>query len=135
MTLETLEFDRAHSCFLLNGVAISPGITATQLASAFPGKLESKPDDPRWRFLQVDARPVSAFVTFRDGAVHSGHFWAYVPSSGWDDYERAEQQRRAEHERLMTALFGAERFEDHAITVYLVRDPRAGLEQIDFEVK
>ncbi|MEG3087214.1 hypothetical protein [Sphingomonas sp. PB4P5] len=77
----------------------------------------------------------SAFVTFRDDKVHSGYFWAYVPSGGWEDDERAEQQRRAEHERLMQALFGAIRFEDQAIRVDLARDPRSGLEQITFELK
>jgi hypothetical protein len=110
-------------------------VTAAQLASAFAVKVQPRPDDLHWSFIQVDARPVSAFVTFRDDKVHCGYFWAYVPSGGWEDYERAEQQRRTEHECLMQALFGAIRFEDQAIRVDLARDPRSGLEQITFELK
>jgi hypothetical protein len=110
-------------------------VTAAQLASAFAVKVQPRPDDLHWSFIQVDARPVSAFVTFRDDKVHCGYFWTYVPSGGWEDYERAEQQRRTEHECLMQALFGAIRFEDQAIRVDLARDPRSGLEQITFELK
>jgi hypothetical protein len=130
-----LEFDRPRSSFLLNGVRIGPGVTEAQLASAFAVKVQLKPGYPRWSFFQMNSRPVSAFVTFRDDKVHSGYFWAYGPSDGLEDYERAEQQRRAEHERLTHALFGAIRFEDQAIRVVLARDPRSGLEQITFELK
>ncbi|OWK29804.1 hypothetical protein [Sphingomonas mucosissima] len=130
-----LRFDRARSCFLLEGIPIGPGMSSLQLASSFAAPIQPMPHDPAWGFVQINTRPISAFVTFLEGKVHSGYFWAYVPSGGWDDYERAEQQRRAEHERVMDELFGAARFEDQAIHVESMRDPRSGLEQINFEVK
>lgn len=130
-----LKFDHTRSCFLLDGIAIGAGVTAPQLAASLPAEVEPKPDDPAWSFIRVDDRPVNAFVTFLDGKVHSGYFWIDVPSGGWEDYERAEQERRARHERLMDEIFGSVRFEDDAICVELVRDPRSGLEQINFEVR
>jgi len=130
-----LAFDRVRSCFHLDGVAIGPGLTASQLANSLLAGIEPMPDNPAWSFLRVDDRPVNAFVTFLDGKMHSGRFWMDVPSAGWEDHERAERERRARHECLMNAMFGAVRYEDHAIRVELVRDPRSGLEQIGFEVR
>lgn len=130
-----LAFDHTRSCLLLDGIAIGPGVTAPQLAGSLPAGIEPKPDDPAWSFIRVDDRPVNAFVTFLGGKVHSGYFWIDVPGGGWEDYERAEQERRAGHERLMDEIFGSVRFEDDAICVELVRDPRSGLEQINFEVR
>lgn len=79
---------------------------------------------------------MAAEANFLDGNTHSGYFWADVPTSGgWEDYERAEQQRRVKHEELMYDLFGADQYEDEAIDVELLRDPRSGLEQIAFDIK
>jgi hypothetical protein len=38
------------------------------------------------------------------------------------------------HEHPMNALFGSARFEDDSIQVELSRDPRSGLERIDFRI-
>jgi hypothetical protein len=130
-----LTFDHTCSRFLLDGIAIGPGVTAQQLANSLPAEVEPMPNNPAWSFIRVDDRPVNAFVTFLDGKVHSGYFWIDVPGSGWEDYERTEQERRARHEHLMNEIFGSVRFEDHAICIELVRDPRSGLEQINFEVR
>ena len=130
-----LTFDHPRSCFMLDGARIGPGVDAASLAQALSVEVKPKPDDPAWSFIQTDGRPVNAFITAFEGKVHSGYFWIDVPGAGWDDYERAEQERRAAHERLMDELFGSLRFEDQAISVELVRDPRSGLEQITFEVR
>jgi len=130
-----LKFDRVRSCFHLDGIAIGPGVTASQLAGSLSVGIEPMPDNPAWSFIRVDDRPVHASVTFFEGKVHSGRFWIDVPGGGWEDHERAERERRAGHERLMNAMFGAVRFEDYAIYVELVRDPQSGLEQISFAVQ
>lgn len=130
-----LAFDHARSCFYLDGIAIGPGVTASQLAGSLSVGIEPMADNPAWSFIRVDDRLVNASVTFFEGRVHSGCFWMCRPGDGWEDYEHAEHERRAGHDRLMKAMFGAVRFADHAICVELVRDPRSGLEQIGFEVR
>ncbi len=130
-----LAFDHARSRFLLDRIAIGPGVTVSRLTGSLSVGIEPMPDNPAWSFIRIDDRLVNASLTFFDGKVHSGCFWMDVPSAGWEDHERAERERRAGHERLMDAMFGAVRFADHAIRVELVRDPRSGLEQIGFEVR
>lgn len=130
-----LAFEPETSSFVFYGVRIGPSVSVTQLAAALRVSVQDKPDDPAWSFVKVDARPLGAFVAFLEGTINSGYFWVDVPGAGWDDYERAEQQRRSEHERLMYEMFGALQYEDQFLSVDLVRDPRSGLEQIRFETR
>ncbi|WP_133031487.1 hypothetical protein [Sphingomonas sp. PP-CE-1G-424] len=130
-----LTFEHETSSFIFDGVRIGPSISVTQLAAALGVSVQDTPDDRAWSFVKVDARPVGAFVTFLEGKINSGYFWVDVPGAGWDDYERAEQQRRREHERLMDEMFGALQYDDQFVSVDLVRDPRSGLEQIRFEAR
>ena len=130
-----LAFEHETSSFVFHGVRIGPSVSVTQLAAALGVSVQDKPDDRAWSFVKVDARPVGAFFAFLEGKINSGYFWVDVPGSGWDDYERAEQQRRREHERLMYEMFGALQYDDQFVSVDLVRDPRSGLEQIRFEAR
>lgn len=129
-----LTFDVRRSRFILDGVAIGADLSPAALARAFNVDVEVKPDDSAWSFVQVNDRPINLFATFLKEQLHSGYFWASVPAAGWDDYERAEATRRAEHERLIDEMFGKECFENSVIQVELVRDPRSGLEQIAFNM-
>lgn len=128
-----LTFDATLSIFQLDGTPIGPRVDGRTLVEAFGVAARPMPGDERWRFVQSADRPIDFFATLLNGVVHSGYFWVGVPSGGWDDYERAEQQRRAEHERIMQRLFGRLSFEDHRVRVELLRDPRSGLEQIAFD--
>ena len=130
-----LAFEHETSSFVFHEVRIGPGVSVTQLAAALRVSVQDKPDDSAWRFVKVDARPLSAFVAFLEGKINSGYFWVDVPGAGWNDYERAEHQRRMEHERLMCEMFGALQYDDQFLRVDLVRDPRSGLEQIRFEAR
>ena len=134
MIASALRFDRASSCFLFDGASIGPGATAEQVGRSLSVPVRPMPGDPAWSFVRTDGRPIDAFVAFREGMAHSGYLWVSVPGDGWEDHDRAERQRRIRHERLMNALFGSLRFEDDAICVELIRDPRSGLEQIDFRI-
>lgn len=134
MIASALRFDRASSCFLFDGASIGPGAMAEQVGRSLSVPVRPMPGDPAWSFVRTDGRPIGAFVVFREGVAHSGYFWVSVPGGGWEDHDRAERQRRNRHEHLMNALFGSPHFEDDAIRVELIRDPRSGLEQIDFRI-
>jgi hypothetical protein len=134
MIASALRFDRASSCFLFDGACIGPGAMAEQVGRSLSVPVRPMPGDPAWSFVRTDGRAIDAFVAFFEGVAHSGCFWVSVPGDGWEDHDRAERQRRNRHEHLMNALFGSARFEDDAIRVELIRDPRSGLERIDFRI-
>lgn len=130
---DMLTFEHETSSFVFHGVRIGPSVPVTQLAAGLGVSVQDKPDDRAWSFVKVDDRPVGAFVAFLEGKINGGYFWVDVPSAGWNDYERAEQQRRRKHECLMYEMFGTLQYDDQFLSVDLVRDPRSGLEQIRFE--
>ncbi|WP_147453143.1 hypothetical protein [Sphingomonas sp. PP-CE-3A-406] len=115
-----LTFEHETSSFVFHGVRIGPSVSVTQLAVALGVSVQDKPDNRAWSFVKVDARPVGAFVAFLEVKINSGYFWGDVPGAGWNDYERAEQQPRREHERLMYEMFGTLQYDDQ-----FERRPRA----------
>lgn len=127
-------FDADRSSFVFDDVEIGFETLAEQLANSLGVALQHKPDDDAWCFVEASRKSMSAIVSFHEGRVHSGSFWVNVHTGGWQNYEQVEAARRAEHERLMTDMFEASCFQDGAMSVRLVRDPRSGLEQITFQM-
>jgi len=132
--LDVLAFNADKASFAFDGVLIGAAVSSEQLANSFGVAVRHKPDDELWCFIEVTRKTMSVSISFHKGRVHSGSFWVNTHPGGWQDYEQIEAARRAEHERLMNEMFGANRFRGAAISVELVRDPRSGLEQITFQM-
>ncbi|WP_420138300.1 hypothetical protein [Sphingomonas sp.] len=129
-----LDFDRSRSAFLYNGVIIGPATRLSDLETQLEGEAGPIPGQPGWSQFKTKGAPINLTLTFYDDIAHSGYLWANVPGGGsWDEAEKTEAARRAEHEKIASRLFGADHFDDARIKVSLVRDPRSYLEQIFFE--
>ena len=129
-----LAFFADKASFAFDDVLIGAAVSPEQLANSFGVAIQHKRDDELWCFIEVTRKTMNVSISFHKGRVHSGSFWVNAHPGGWQDYEQIEAARRAGHERLMSEMFGANRFRSAAISVELVRDPRSGLEQITFHM-
>lgn len=89
---------------------------------------------PEWAVFRTRDLPINASLSFKDDRLHSGYFWASVEGGSWDTLEETEGYRRLMHEQIMQDLFGADKFENDALTVRLIRDPRSSMEEIAFRI-
>ena len=131
-----LDFDRGRSAFLYDGVTIGPTTRLSDLETQLSGEAGPIPGQAGWSRFKTKGAPINLSLSFYEDIAHSGFFWANIPGGGsWDEAERVEGLRRAEHEKIAARLFGADHFEDGRINVSLVRDPRSYLEEIFFEFR
>lgn len=114
-------------------MAIGPGVADRAVAQAFGVDVRPVTGLPEWTHVERSGLPINFSAAFRHGLLHSGYFWVPVPSKYWEDYERAENERRNEHELLLRRIFGALSFADRRIRIELIREPRSGMEQIAWQ--
>ena len=131
-----LDFDQGRSAFLYDGVIIGPSTRLSELEAQLTGEGGPIPGQPGWSYFKTKGAALNLSITFFEDAAHSGYFWANIPGGGsWDEAEKIEALRRAEHEKITARIFGADHFENGLIKVSLVRDPRSYLEEIFFEFR
>jgi hypothetical protein len=127
-----LAFDAMNSSLVYDDFAISASTRLQDLSARLEGDAGEIGGQPGWSRFATRGRALNAAISFHEGRVHTGYFWADVPGHSWDDLKMSEAARRAKHVAIVTRMFGAESFADDRLEVSLARDPRSALETIAF---